>query len=393
MTCAKKQISTSADPVLRPTKIFHRVRQGLCVFGAVALLGQLLLAYHYFSTNLQPRDFSRQAANSTLGFGAIYAVSRKDSPRRQSLLSAASLTNLDITIPAQPVWTTTHIDKIKALENSSLNRGSALAWLGHRNVLETFLRSTDDTALIMEDDVDWDVRLRQDQIPQTAYAIKELLGSQHGGYYGNTNNWDIIWLGHCGDYFNASRGSNLSVIKSYHDPAMPDLAKLHPWTREFMRGIGANQNKQRLVHESVSPLCTFAYAITRAAAERVLNEIAVSEPIRDPSRPCRAYDVRLLEGCRDEGLRCITVNPELFHHSAANSEIAQVSDEINAKETEPTEGQIEEPTESPANNIRCSARSRKWKEIQDRIADPSVNAELFVRELAEFSPHCYIDDL
>lgn len=385
----EKQNALPASPVLRPVKRTHYLRQGLCIFAAIAVLLQLFLAHHYFSIDLQPWNHSQQAANSTLGFGAIYAVSRKDSPRRHSLMSAASLINLDITIPIQPNWTENDITKIKAPVNSSLNRGSVLAWLGHRNVLESFLQSTGETALIMEDDVDWDVRLRQDQIPQTAYAIRELLGSHYGGYYGNTNNWDIIWLGHCGDYFNASRGSGLSSIKSYHDSAMPDFDKLHPWTRDFMHGIGANQNKQRLVHESVSPLCTFAYAITRAAAERVLNEIAVSEPVRDLDRPCKAYDVRLLEGCRDEGLRCITVNPELFHHSAATSEIAQVSDDTNPQITE----QNQEPIDSPSNNIRCSARSRKWREVQESIADPSINAELFVRELAEHSPHCYIDDL
>lgn len=387
--CEEKQMTLSASPMLRSTERRQCLRQGLCILGAVAVLGQLLLVHHYFSTNLQPWSHLQHAANSTLGFGAIYAVSRKDSPRRQSLLSAASLTNLDIVVPAQPTWKESDINTIKAPQNSSLDRGSVLAWLGHRNALKTFLQSTDETALIMEDDVDWDVRLRQDQIPQTAYAIKELLGPHYEGYYGNTDDWDVIWLGHCGDYFNASRGSDLSIIKSYHDPTMPDLDKLHPWTRDFMHGIGADQNKQRLVHESVSPLCTFAYAITRAAAERVLNEIAVSEPTRDSSRPCRAYDVRLLEGCRDEGLRCITVNPELFHHSATSSEIAQVSANTHLVQL----GQGNGPDESPANNIRCSARSRKWKEIQDRITDSTMNAEIFVRELAENSPHCYIDDL
>lgn len=378
-----------SSPVLRSKRRSQHSRPAFYVLGAVAFLSQCFLTYQYFSTDLQTWHYTEGSANATLGFGAIYVVSRPDSPRRHALRNAASLTSLDITIPIQPIWTDSDITSIQASENSSIDKGSVLAWLGHRNALQTFLRSNDNTALIMEDDVDWDVRLRQDQIPQTAYAIRELLASHTAGYYGNTNDWDIIWLGHCGDFFDASQGSALSIIKSYHDSAMPDLENLHPWTRDFMRGIGASQNKQRLVHESVSPLCTFAYAITRIAAERVLTEFTISEPARDPEHPCKAYDVRLLEGCRDEGLRCITVNPELFHHSSMVSEIARVSN----GDTLMVEESSQEFVEAPTNNIRCSARSSKWKEIRESIADRSIDADKFVKDLAERSLHCYIDDL
>lgn len=348
------------------------------------------MALQLCSVSILPWSHHDQTANSTLGFGGIYAVSKKGSPRRQSLLSAGSLTSLDIIIPTQPIWTDEDVAQIRAPENSFVDRGSALAWLGHRNALEKFLKSTHDTALIMEDDVDWDTRLRTQQIPHTAYAIRELLNS-HTGYYGNTDLWDIIWLGHCGDYFNASKGSEISVIKSYTDTAMPDLEGLHPWTRGFLEGIGADQNQQRLVHASVQPLCTFAYAITRKAAERVLNELAVREPSRGPDHPCKAYDVRLLEGCRDEGMRCISVNPELFHHSGLGSEIALVSEGKSVEEGD-TSSQ-ERLVESSTTNIRCSARSRKWKEIQDSVTDPGLDAEEFVRDLAERSAECYIDDM
>ena len=288
------------------------------------------------------------------------------------------------------MWTDEAVARIRAPQNSFLDRGSALAWLGHRNALEEFLKGTDDTALIMEDDVDWDTRLRTQQIPQTAYAIRELLDS-HDGYYGRTDLWDIIWLGHCGDYFDAREGSGIAAIKSYNDPAMPHREELHPRTREFLEGIGADQNQQRLVHTSVQPLCTFSYAITRKAAERVLNELAVREPSRGAESPCKAYDVRLLEGCRDEGMRCISVNPELFHHSNMGSEIAKVSDNNFVDSAEaPSQEQI---VVSPTTNIRCSARSRKWKEIQDSVTDPGIDASEFVRDLAELSTQCYIDNI
>lgn len=379
------------SPVLRPIRRPQRFREGLCLFISFAVVGQILLGYYYCSLYLpsSKSSLAQNVANSTLGFSSIYAVSRKDSPRRQSLLDAAALTSLDITIPVQPSWTKEDTTRIKAAENSTVNEGSARAWLGHLNALEEFLKSTDETALIIEDDVDWDTRIRTQQIPQTAYAIRELLES-HQGYYGNPDLWDIIWLGHCGDSFSASQGSNMSVIKAFNDPTMPNLDELHPWTQNFLHKIGAKQNQQRLVYKSVRPLCTFAYAVNRASAFRILNELAVGEPLRPTEHPCRAYDVRLLEGCRDEGYRCITVNPELFHHSELDSEIAQVADDGSIGDADTPRREI--VVDSPTTNIRCSARSRRWKDIRNSIVDPSKSAELMVRELAESPDNCYIDD-
>lgn len=37
-----------------------------------------------------------------------------------------------------------------------------------------------------------------------------------------------------------------------------------------------------------------------------------------------AYDVRVLEGCRDLGMRCWSVAPELMRHLGARSEIADI---------------------------------------------------------------------
>lgn len=383
-------IALPTSPVLRASRRPQYVREGVCLLVALTILGQLLLARQYCSRDfLITSRFQDHSANSTLGFGSIYAVSKPGSPRQQPLINAAKLTSLNITIPLQPRWSEQDITDLQTPGNSALDRGSALAWLGHRNVLSEFLKTRHDTALILEDDVDWDTQLRSKQIPQTAYAIRELLGSHGNGYYGSLESWDIIWLGHCGDFFNATRGSDIPVIKSFIDSAMPKLEELHPWTRDFLRGIGAVKDQQRLVHNSVQPLCTFAYAITRPAAERVLNELAAREPLRNLGNPCKAYDVRLLESCRDEGLKCITVNPELFHHSDLGSEIAQVTDNLGS--TQPISVQ-EDMTELPTTNIRCSARSGRWQEIRDSITDSSIDAESLVKELAELSSECYIDD-
>lgn len=130
-------------------------------------------------------------------FGRILAVSRQHSPRREGLLLAANITDLDISIPVQPIWTDEDVLNLRAEQGSSITRGSALAWLGHLNALRTFLASDCSTALILEDDVDWDFRLRTSQIPITASAFRSLTsnfnveGLGRSDYWGNTTIWDV----------------------------------------------------------------------------------------------------------------------------------------------------------------------------------------------------------
>jgi hypothetical protein len=75
------------------------------------------------------------AANSTLGFGAVVAVSREGSKRRHALVQAANVTNIDITIPKQPSWTEGDLQRFIDGQDDA-QRGSILAWLGHRNALQ-----------------------------------------------------------------------------------------------------------------------------------------------------------------------------------------------------------------------------------------------------------------
>ena len=77
--------------------------------------------------------------NSTLGFGTILAVSRKQSPRKPSLLWAANLIDLNIVIPEQPDWTFGDIQGFRAKQGSTISNGSALAWLGHLHALQRYV--------------------------------------------------------------------------------------------------------------------------------------------------------------------------------------------------------------------------------------------------------------
>jgi hypothetical protein len=74
--------------------------------------------------------------NSTLGFGALVVVSKPNSPRRHSLIQAANVTEIDLTIPDQPVWTDQDFNNFRNGPDSKMGYGSVMAWLGHYNALK-----------------------------------------------------------------------------------------------------------------------------------------------------------------------------------------------------------------------------------------------------------------
>src|SRR4051812_28541604 len=83
--------------------------------------------------------------------------------------------------------------------------------------LSRFLESGAETALFLEDDVDWDVRLRSLQAPLVAGAMRTALQPESSGAdnledrteypYGSPALWDLLYMGHCGDFIHpTSRG-------------------------------------------------------------------------------------------------------------------------------------------------------------------------------------------
>lgn len=122
-----------------------------------------------------------------------------------------------------------------------------------------------------------------------------------------------------------------------------------------------NLSDGRLVYKSYWPLCTFAYAVTRASAERILREYET-----EGEDGCVAYDVRLLEACRDGGWRCWTVAPELFHHVEGRSEIASVNEGVGRGEEEEEEEGRKGRRKGKTVNIECGAREEwLWVEGND----------------------------
>lgn len=198
-------------------------------------------------------------------------------------------------------------------------------------------------------------------------------------FWSPPSTWDILSLGHC-----FSPSSTLSPpFLPYIDPFTPPLASLTPPTAALLASF--NLSSARLLYRSTYPLCTFAYAVTRASAARILKEFG-----REGDGGCVAYDVRVLEACRDRGWRCWAVAPEVFHHVEGRSEIASVNDDMEGRKGE--EDGRGKPRGKTA-NIECGARDevlwvgekearrRRWMVARARAA--TARGECFADELRE----------
>lgn len=233
------------------------------------------------------------SANS-IKFGAILAVTPSNPPERMSwrkagMQKAAEFSGLDIQYPTQPKWSDSDIERLTSNSNGELKKMPAMAWLGHLYTLKQASRYK--TALIFEDDIDWDVSIREEAV-KTAEAIWRLTqdpnvsGVNKEEPYGLA--WDVLWLGHCG----SSLPDDENIITTFHDPTVPPEIESNP------------DNKIRHVYRTGSPVCTFAYAVRQEVAVDIY-ERAAGQSI--------AFDVWLHFQCEGGHLKCFAVNPAIFN--------------------------------------------------------------------------------
>ncbi|KAJ4993498.1 glycosyltransferase family 25-like protein [Stagonosporopsis vannaccii] len=306
-------------------------------------------------------------ANATAGFGTILAVSRPHSRRRPGLLWAANLTDLDIIIPPQPSWSVDDPALLRPDPDSAISEGSARAWLGHLHALQQFLDTGMETALIVEDDVGFDLAIRTVQIPLLASSLRSLLSTASPppstAYWPHPSTWDLLYPGHCDDALPSPSNPLLSHPHlTYPDPTTPSTSLLHPDTAHFLHALRVPPGT-RLLHRALAPFCTFAYAVMRASAARTVGEYAT------PKEGASAFDVQLLLGCREE-MRCFSVAPEVFHHGDDASEIAGVDGfEVGGRRS----------GKGPW-NVRCGAR-HGWLWVEEGDERGREEARGLVREM------------
>ncbi|KJZ75646.1 hypothetical protein HIM_04803 [Hirsutella minnesotensis 3608] len=283
-------------------------------------------------------DFKR-VANRTLGFEKVFAIGLPErSDKRDSLELMAALSDFDVE------W----IDGIKAsaivdkavpfgIDPKEVHDNFLGSWRSHMNAIRRIVETGVSSALIMEDDMDWDAHLKL-QLEDIAHGARQILAEEspqpHSPY---GDNWDIIWLGHCGEPFPESLEENeglegelrekISVKYTIKDddtvPPYSQVSNLVDWS--------AFPPRTRLIHLTAAPICSFAYAVSQKAARQILYALSVDGLHM-------AFDNSLAQMCRDAmfdlgrqregGFRpkCLSVNPTIMFHHKAKGPVAGDSD-------------------------------------------------------------------
>ncbi|KAH6608846.1 glycosyltransferase family 25 protein [Trichoderma cornu-damae] len=258
-------------------------------------------------------DFGR-VINKTLGFEKVIVIGLPErSDKRDAMELMASLSGFDVE------W----VDGVKpsSIPNKAIP------------VVEEEIGS----ALIIEDDMDWDIHLKS-QLHDIAHGARQILretsAPPHSPY---GDNWDILWLGHCGEPFPETLEENaglpldnlaqMSAKYIIHDdetvPPYNEVSQLVDWTQYRPR--------TRIVHLSAAPICTFAYAVSQRGAKKILYGLSVDGLHM-------AFDNSLAQLCRDAvydlgrkqsggyNMKCLSVNPTIMFHHKPKGLVASGSD-------------------------------------------------------------------
>ena len=184
------------------------------------------------------------------------------------------------------------------------------------------------TALIMEDDADWDVMLKSQMlgIAQGARHIQQSTNPKHSPY---GDEWDAFFLGHCGT--NNRINSNESVDQRYwvinNDPTVippqhnvgvrsPDQSPL---------AISKMDNHTRIIFSPYKVTCLQAYGVTLSGATRILYDQAF--------RPhANVIDIAWSTMCKYRRLRMpIAVHPPIMGQHRPPGDGSKDSDRTDHK--------------------------------------------------------------
>ncbi|OJJ68473.1 hypothetical protein ASPBRDRAFT_184132 [Aspergillus brasiliensis CBS 101740] len=210
--------------------------------------------------------------NETLGFEHIYAIGLKERTDKRDFLNlAASIAGFRVE------WMDgVHPEDMseKALLNDNLLAPSEIGcWRAHMNALSNMVQNSYSTALVLEDDADWDVNIRQ-QLREFARGVRALTKNANttkNAPYGT--NWDILWVGGCASSASPNETQFYAIP---NDPTAPSVDHRGTWggPLDSWKEIYP-ETSTRFIYRADMGCCTYGYAVTRRGAERILAALAV----------------------------------------------------------------------------------------------------------------------
>ncbi|PYI00551.1 LPS glycosyltransferase, partial [Aspergillus sclerotiicarbonarius CBS 121057] len=213
--------------------------------------------------------------NETLGFEHIYAIGLKErTDKRDFLTLAASMAGFRVEW-VDGVRPDEFSEKAAAniMQDNLLKPSEIGCWRAHMNALHNMIQNSYSSALILEDDADWDITIKQ-QLREFARGIRALTGNTNTSKtapYGT--NWDILWIGGCAS---AAAPNETQFYAIPNDPTAPSLDHRGTWggPLESWKELYP-ETSTRFIYRAEMGCCTYGYAVTKRGAERILAALAV----------------------------------------------------------------------------------------------------------------------
>ena len=278
--------------------------------------------------------------NATLGFESVFALNlkeRKDRRDRTTLAAAALDFNVEFKEATRGVDVEDKVFPAGGLKR--LPKSHIGSWRSHMDMLQYIVQHNISSALVLDDDIDFDARLRtqlksfaksvntlQHHKPHTQEELKKMKGKEEGydfeklpmtpgqkfSPYGD--DWEVLWLGHCTMALRDAEGTRRVIIKDKTVPEPQHLAK------EPEDDFQSYRNHTRVVFPVTSGTCISALAVSQRGARALLNDLSlfkVESTIDDTlGQWCRGAN-----GYRPH--KCYTARPSLFDIAtfAADAEV------------------------------------------------------------------------
>ncbi|KAG6007581.1 hypothetical protein E4U21_005779 [Claviceps maximensis] len=296
----------------------------------------------------QLSDISKAAQNATLGFEKVFYISLPYRSDRQDVMSMlASSTNVSITL--QPGAIGKDIpDKAKPRGGENLRPAQLGCWRSHADLWKKMIDENIQTAMIVEDDADWDMDIHDIFERFSRHMKTTKLGKHTRTSYEKKHapyglEWDLIYTGSCWDI---PRKENPHKHETYADPSAPNSNEMSGAYGQQLQhwGITVNENTRvRALAPSWYSVCTIGYAVTLKGARKLLYNVGNGDSLEGP------VDLAMISAIQKGKISALTVVPPFITPWRKGTK-------TDSDITEPTEEEKNQVEPAGSENLKTGGR-------------------------------------